>query len=238
MRRGPERIARAALVISVLAHAAAAQEISAAEYIEPTTRYAHGVLGDAIEHGALRLTLSNGAQRTLRLPETSVFEDTAPRLADLDGDGAPEVITVESSLTLGARLAIFDATGRVAATPWIGQRNRWLAPVGAADLDGDGHVEIAYVDRPHLARILRVWRFRAGALEHLADYPGVTNHRIGERDISGGIRTCDGAPEVVLTDAGWSRLLALRFDGGSFAAREIASRTTPDDFEAALTCGG
>jgi hypothetical protein len=46
----------------------------------------------------------------------------------------------------------------LAATPHIGSANRWLAPIGAADLDGDGRVEIAYVDRPHLARTLRIWR--------------------------------------------------------------------------------
>jgi hypothetical protein len=46
----------------------------------------------------------------------------------------------------------------LASTPWIGQRFRWLAPVAAADLDGDGAMELAYVDRPHLARTLRVWR--------------------------------------------------------------------------------
>ena len=38
-----------------------------------------------------------------------------------------------------------------------------LAPLGAADLDGDGKIELAYIDRPHLAKILRIWRFDDGA---------------------------------------------------------------------------
>ncbi|KAA2311481.1 VCBS repeat-containing protein, partial [Puniceibacterium sp. HSS470] len=91
--------------------------IEAATYAEPTRRYDHGVLGDDVEWGALVLTLP-GRQITLRLPETRVFEDTQPRLADLDGDGAPEVITVESDLALGARLSVYGPSGLVAATPF------------------------------------------------------------------------------------------------------------------------
>jgi hypothetical protein len=77
----------------------------------------------------------------------------------------------------------------------IGQRNRWLAPIGAADLDGDGRVEIAYVDRPHLARTLRVWRSRpGGTLTEIATATGLTNHRIGEAFITGGIRDARRGP--------------------------------------------
>ena len=69
----------------------AAQTIVEAHYDAPTTRYAHAVLGDDIEYGSLILLLDTGALRRFDLPETSVFEDTVPRLVDLDGDGAPVV---------------------------------------------------------------------------------------------------------------------------------------------------
>ena len=46
-------------------------------------------------------------------------------------------------MTQGARLAIYDETGLVSATPYIGRSNRWLAPLGAGDLDGDGNIELA-----------------------------------------------------------------------------------------------
>ncbi len=111
----------------------------AVRYDAPTDRYPHGVLGDELEWGALILELDSGT-RVLRLPANRVFEDTAPRLVDLEGDGAPEVVVVESDASAGARLAVYDADGLVAATPFIGTRFRWLAPVGAADLDGDGRV--------------------------------------------------------------------------------------------------
>ena len=155
----------APLVPPSLTLAAPPNVIIKAEYQAPTTRYDHGILGDAIEWGALRLTVDQCfgcaaksiREFVIRLPESRVFEDTAPRLADLDGDASPEVMAVETDINQGARLAIYDESGLIAATPFIGQTHRWLAPIGAADLDGDGLIEIAYVDRPHLARLIRVW---------------------------------------------------------------------------------
>ncbi|MCV6593617.1 MAG: VCBS repeat-containing protein [Silicimonas sp.] len=224
--------------LGLSAGAAAAQDITSARYEGPTTRYAHGVLGDAIEHGELVLRLASGKAKRLILPENRVFEDVAPRLFDVDGDGAREVIVVESHANRGARLAIYDGDGLVTATPYIGQRNRWLAPagVGAADLDGDGAVELAYVDRPHLAKTLRIWRFASGKLVPVGEYPGVTNHRIGERDIAGGIRDCGQGPEVVVADAGWQNVLAVRFDGEGFSARTLGAHRGRNSFARAMAC--
>ena len=235
-RRWIRSLAAAALAVQT-AFPVAAEAIVAARYDEPTGRYPHGVLGDGIEYGALVLDTDAGRVLRLRLPETRVFEDTAPRLVDLDGDGAPEVVVVESHASRGARLAVYGPGGRIAATDWIGRRFRWLAPMGAADLDGDGRSEIAYVDRPHLARILRVVRFEDGNLTPVAALAGVTNHRIGEADIAGGIRDCGGGPEMILADAGWTRLLAVRLEGGSLSARDIGVHDDRGSFAAALACG-
>ncbi|WP_267140265.1 FG-GAP repeat domain-containing protein [Anianabacter salinae] len=219
----------AALVVGGLASAGDAQTITAADYADPTTRYDHGILGDAVEWGTLVLTLSNGTRRRLVLPESRVFEDVAPRLADLDLDGAPEVIAVETDIARGARLSVYDETGLVAATPHIGQTHRWLAPVGAADLDGDGRVEIAYVDRPHLARVLRVWRFEDGALREIAAADGLTNHRIGDPAIAGGLRDCGAGPEMITLDAGWARVMASRLAGGTIETAEVAEAAALQD---------
>lgn len=219
-------------VFLALGPVAASAQIIAADYVQPTTRYDHGVLGDAVEWGGLRLRLADGREVTHSLPDALVFEDIAPRLADLDGDGAPEVIVVESALTQGARLAIWGAAGRITATPHIGMRNRWLAPVGAADLDGDGQVEIAYVDRPHLARVLRVWRYEAGRLTEVAAVEGFSNHRIGWDFIPGGILDCGQGPEMVLASGDWTRVLAARLGPGGITARDLGAYQGP----ASLTC--
>ncbi len=241
-RRLPLRLlrwsARRALpAFALVASAAVAQaEITHAEYGAPTTRYAHGVLGDAIEYGSLEIVTDAG-RVVIALPQTRVFEDLEPRLHDVDGDGDLEVVVVESEAQSGAQLAIYDETGKIAATPHIGTRNRWLAPIGVADLDGDGLVELAYIDRPHLAKTLRVWRFAQGALREVAMMAGLTNHRIGEDFISGGVRSCEGAPELIVATANWQRLAAIRFDGQALAARDIGAQTGPSSFERALQCG-
>jgi len=230
---------RAAIVacgLALGAHSAGAAEITQADFAAPTDRYTHGILGDAIEYGALVLRLSNGKTLRMVLPETRVFEDLAPRLADVDGDGAPEVIVVETDTRRGAQLAVYDDTGKIAATPYIGTRNRWLSPIGVGDLDGDGLIELAYVDRPHLAKTIRIWRFRDGALHHVADAPGFTNHRIGEDYISGGLRQCGGAPEMIVVDANWRQVQAVTFTGGQFSSRTIGPFTGRDGMQAALAC--
>lgn len=214
------------------------QDIERARYDDPTTRYAHGVLGDAIEHGSLVMETSDGRRLRIALPETSVFEDTEPRLFDVDGDGDREVIVVEADVNRGARLSIYDAEGLVASNDFIGSRNRWLAPagVGAADIDGDGRVELVFVDRPHLAKTLRIYEFRPGELKLEASFQGVTNHRIGERDIAGGIRTCAGAPEILVADANWTQVLAVRWDGTRFDAIAIGPHRGRASFADAMAC--
>lgn len=173
----------------------------------------------------------------LTLPQDHVFEDVSPRLWDVTGDGKPEVVVVETDVTAGAALAIYGAWGtKIAETSHIGQSNRWLAPVGAWDLDGDGHVEIAYVDRPHLRKMLRVFRYRDGALSEVWQLSGVTNHRIGEPDIAGGIRTCAGGPEMIVANSDWSRLLAVTLGADGLVARDIGAHRDRQSFARAMAC--
>ncbi|WP_298838710.1 VCBS repeat-containing protein [uncultured Roseobacter sp.] len=235
-------LARRALLAVCLWHAGTAgagERITAAGYAGPTSEYPHGVLGDAVEWKTLRVTAGNRVFE-ITAGDGRVFEDVAPRLWDITGDGEPEVVAVESDARLGARLVIYtldqDGLRELAATPNIGTRFRWLAPVGAADLDGDGHTEIAWVDRPHLAKTLRIWRWKTGSFEQIARYPGVSNHRIGEDFISGGLRDCGAGPEMVLADAPWRGILALRLEDGVVSATPVAPFEGPESFEAALSC--
>ncbi|OBY26635.1 hypothetical protein A9D60_18405 [Leisingera sp. JC1] len=229
---------------------AAEDRIVSARYSEPTTRYGHAVLGDDVEYGALVLKVENTgtgwgtakavyqtSEILIRLPLDHVFEDIAPRLADVDGDGNPEVLVVETDAAAGAQLAIYGARGeKLAETPHIGTSHRWLAPIGAADLDGDGYVEIAYVDRPHLAKTLRIWRFRDGALHEVASKPGLTNHRIGEDFITSGLRNCGEGPELVMVSGGWRRIMTARLRDGEITARDIGSFDPDTRLTDALAC--
>ena len=243
-----------ALALAVWPALAGAQTITGAEFIDPTTRYGHGILGDAVEWGGLEVTTQGGAADTgltlrglrkstwlIELPQHQVFEDFAPRLWDLTGDGLPEVVVVQTHVDFGARLLVVgNADGRkpsvIGQTPYIGQTHRWLAPIGAADLDGDGLIEVAYVDRPHLAKVLTVWRFVDGALEPVATTPGLTNHRIGETDIAGGIRDCGQGPEMITANADWTRIESTVLRDGSLVSRDIGAHVDRATFAAAMRC--
>ena len=66
---------RLAVAFMVLASASTvqAETIIAADYVEPTTRYAHAILGDDIEHAGRRVTLANKAERIAVWSELVVF---------------------------------------------------------------------------------------------------------------------------------------------------------------------
>jgi hypothetical protein len=242
---------RAALALCVLAGFLAPEVglaqtlpvILKAQYAEPTTRYDHGILGDAVEWGALELAveLCAGCARSdrqnlvIRLPKTRVFEDLVPRLIK-DETGRVLVMVVETDLRLGARLALYDHTGLVDATPFIGSTHRWLAPVGAADLDGDGFTEVAYVEKPHLSKELKVWRLRGGKLRFVASLGGLTNHRIGEDFISGGLRDCGGGLEIITVNGNWSKVMATQLKNDRLNARSLAVFGRQSDLAAALSC--
>jgi len=212
--------------------------------IQPTDRYDHRVFGDLPSFGAMKLQINvclGCAALRLRdlvvtLPPTRVFEDTDVRIHDLDGDGFAEAVVVETDIARGATLAVYDATGKRAATAPVGQTHRWLAPAGIGDFDGDGGLEIAYVDRPHLARELVFVRYAQGALTEVARSPGFTNHRFGAPMITGGVQTCNGVDAVILVSADWSRIVSVRLEGGQVMATDLGPYGTDADLRAAMDC--
>lgn len=209
-------------------------------YAMPTTEYAHAVLGDDVEYKALHLlipTSTGTLPATLELPEGQVYEDIAPRCGDLTGDGEDEIVAVISDARVGARLAVYSKkTGPIGQTPPIGQGYRWLAPVGIADVNGDGQNDISYVETPHLGGTLRVWSLIDGKLTQIASKRGFSNHRIGEDFITGGPRDCGDGTELVVPDFGWTQLLAVRWQDDTLVQRTIADRTDRETVKAALAC--
>jgi len=161
--------------------------IRAAWLSRPTQRYHHGVLGDAIEAGGLAVELADGRTLETVLGPGSVFEDLAPRLLDVDGNGQSDLVVVRSYLQRGAALAAYavgaGGLGLLGQSPPIGRPNLWLNPVGAGDFDGDGRIELAAVVTPHIGGVLTLYRLEAGLLRPIARQRGFSNHAMGSRQL-------------------------------------------------------
>ena len=202
--------------------AVGAGRIARAWYEAPTRRYAHGILGDAVEAGALVVETANGARIVRELPQNQVFEDRYPRIADLDGDGDSEIVAIRASASGGGGVVVYGLReGRLEALAEIddiGTPNRWLNIAAIADLTGDGALEIAFVKTPHIGGTLRVFSYRDGALTLTDEDWGYSNHAIGSpemrlsalADVNG-----DGLPDLALPDASRRALKIVTLaDGG------------------------
>jgi len=221
--------------------ATALGDIRAAWYVGPTRRYAHAILGDAVEASALRIETADGAELTYDLPANMVFEDRTPRIVDLDGDGRNEVITIRASTSQGGGVAVYALReGRLvetAANEFIGLRNRWLNIAAIADITGDGHKDIAYVRTPHIGGMLRLFRYDDG-LRFISEIDGFSNHAIGAReqrlsavaDIDG-----DGDMEIAVPSDSRTTIRIIDFQNGLI---EVASAALPTRIEGPVLAEG
>ena len=206
------------------------KDIAEAWYSEPTKRYRHGVLGDATEAAALVIKTPGGAKLTYRLPSTEVFEDITPRLVDLDRDGKTEVVTILSSSREGASIAVFGLVGNAlikkAQGPFIGRSNRWLNIAGIARFTGLRNLEIATVEMPHLAGLLKFYRYRNGKLDVSRYTPGFSNHQIGSGELrlsSVALVDDDNRPDLIVPNSSRNELLIVSFAKGTL---KLLSRIT------------
>lgn len=196
------------------------------------TGYDHPILGSIPEWRAVTYQGRSFAF------DTGFFEDTAPRMADVTGDGAPEAIVVHSVPGLGARLVVLSLPDlrEVAATPHIGTHHRWLAVIGAGDFDSDGRIEIAYVDRPHLARELVFVRLQGARLREVDRQSGLTNHRIGDETIRSLVRDCGAnrGTDVLVMSGDWRRIVSAKIG----QPPEDLGPYSPSAWDQAARCAG
>jgi hypothetical protein len=96
--------------------------------------------------------------------------------------------------------------------------------------------DVAYVETPHLGKVLRFWTMRRGMLVEIVAASGLTNHRIGEEIISGGVRTCAGAVEVVTASGDWQIIVATRLVDNVPEFTMVGPYRGPQSMKDALVC--
>jgi hypothetical protein len=191
----------------------------------PTLRYPHKALGSATHAATLHVLLA-GAKAELQelvytLPFNKVFEDLTVRLADLDNDGRDEIIVVESEAVHGSATVVLGVRSglqakslvELARSPYAGSTFLWLNPVGTADFDGDGRLDVASVITPHIGGTLTLYHYKPPKLEAFARAMDTSNHRMGdpEQDVAVIVELPGTRPTIIVPDMSFKALHALRW---------------------------
>jgi hypothetical protein len=198
----------------------------------PTMRYPHKALGATTHAGSLHvlILLPSGKFQEIvhELPFNRVFEDRIPRLIDLDRDGRDEIVLIESDALRGSATVVYGletkkgaksltATVKLverARSPQTGSTFRWLNPVGVADFDGDGKLDIASVITPHVGGLLTLYHYAPPKLESFAQAMDTSNHRMGdlEQHVAVIVEQPNIRPTIIVPDMQLKALHALRWE--------------------------
>ena len=186
-RKAMHRALALGALIALLAPPVRAEQIISAWYAAPVERYGHYALGRPHEYARVVARTDAGHEAVLELSVDEVFEDLAPRHVRLTSDAQTELLVIVSARGSGSRLALVGFGGGrlkiVAQSASIGTPNRWLNPVGVADLDGDGVAEIAAVTTPHIGGVLRIYRRSGERLVEVGSLDGFSNHVYGSTEL-------------------------------------------------------
>lgn len=185
-------------------------------------RYAHGILGDAVE--ATELTLferhSLKVRSRLRLSDPLVFEDLQARPVRLT-DYRDVLAVVRSSPSGGGALALVEGSGNTltfrAVGPDFGQPSRWLAPVV-------GFGQLWAVRTPHIGGQLVRYTPVGDTLKASAPFGDLSNHSIGSRNLNEAVLSAPN--RLVVPSQDRRRLLALDCRAACRVTGQLALRGT------------
>ena len=185
-------------------------------YINPTTRYDHGIMGDKVEAGGIWVEYRKRSF-IYTVSDNQVFEDIQPRLFDLNGDEIPEIITILTDIDQGASVAVFGIHQNdlqlKAQSKYIGQTHRWLNIAAINDLDDDGTVELVWISTPHIGGILKVAHWIDNHITVIDSIAGVSNHKIGSRNMELSVVFEENNQKTLFVpDAGFEKLIGFQWN--------------------------
>lgn len=190
---------------------------------QPTTQYAHGVLGDRVEAAGLTmvdLDLTPPRITTFAVPEDQVIEGISPIWTDIDDDGTSEIIVTLSNNRNGGQITLYDEQGQILAQgPGIGQGFRWRHQLAVAPFGPNREIELVDVLTPHIGGVVEFRAIEGQSLTITGSVPGFTSHVIRTRNLDMAAAAdfdSDGAIELILPDQRRTRLGAIsRIPGGA-----------------------
>ena len=194
-------------------------------------RYAHGVLGDAIEATTINVIETRPAPRLARrieLPANVVVEGIAPMWVDLTGDGEREIVVTLSDAAEGARIVAFDGRGRrVAEGPAVGSGFRWRHQIALAPFGPSGEIELVAVRTPHIGGVVEFYALTGRRLDILASLGDYSSHRIGSANLDTAVAAdvdADGRFELLSPTVNFDALAVIAHRaGGARESRRFAA---------------
>ena len=188
---------------------------------DPTDRYEHDVLGDAIEAGSMTLLRPGEGVPEVGVvfPESGgVFEQISPLWFEVPGLDNELLAITESVPELGTRLSVYNLNGSLAAAgPYIGEPMKWRHLLAAGPFGPNGETELVSTLTPHLGGTIEFYRpdLENGSLDIVATQPGYTSHRIGSRNLDtarAGDLDGDGRWELLVPNDAYTELGAIRHE--------------------------
>ncbi|MFU8825304.1 hypothetical protein [Yoonia sp.] len=89
---------------------------------------------------------------------------------------------------------------------------------------------------PHLAHRLVLVRLDGNQFVPVARLDGVSNHRIGDNFITGGVRDCDNGSDIVIPSADWRQTMRINYQYIRLTAVSLGPKSDETAIHADLTC--